>query len=95
MGCSFGGCLAYEVACQLREQRQDVSFLGLIDTILPAALGAFGPKAFDDPQVPGGPFLQRGGLLDALESVDRLIGPEQLDQGAVDRRGPVPHPEFS
>ncbi|MFJ1975393.1 SDR family NAD(P)-dependent oxidoreductase [Streptomyces sp. NPDC087903] len=38
LGWSFGGCLAYEVACQLREQGQDVSFLGLIDTILPAAL---------------------------------------------------------
>ncbi|MFI5877357.1 SDR family NAD(P)-dependent oxidoreductase [Streptomyces sp. NPDC051445] len=38
LGWSFGGCLAYEVACQLREQGQDVGFLGLIDTILPAAL---------------------------------------------------------
>ena len=38
LGWSFGGCLAYEAACQLREQGQDVSFLGLIDTILPAAL---------------------------------------------------------
>ncbi|AVV47980.1 hypothetical protein C6376_40130 [Streptomyces sp. P3] len=38
LGWSFGGCLAYEVACQLREQGQEVGFLGLIDTILPAAL---------------------------------------------------------
>ncbi|MEU3281320.1 SDR family NAD(P)-dependent oxidoreductase [Streptomyces antibioticus] len=38
LGWSFGGCLAYEAACRLRDQGQDVSFLGLIDTILPAAL---------------------------------------------------------
>lgn len=44
LGWSFGGCLAYEVACQLREQGQDVSFLGLIDTILPAALPGLDSK---------------------------------------------------
>ncbi|MEU1849965.1 type I polyketide synthase [Streptomyces sp. NPDC019990] len=38
LGWSFGGCLAYEVARQLNEQGQPVGFLGLIDTILPAAL---------------------------------------------------------
>ncbi|MET9758084.1 SDR family NAD(P)-dependent oxidoreductase [Streptomyces sp. NPDC006372] len=38
LGWSFGGCLAYEVARQLNERGQDVGFLGLIDTILPAAL---------------------------------------------------------
>ncbi|MDN0196799.1 type I polyketide synthase [Streptomyces sp. S.PNR 29] len=38
LGWSFGGCLAYEAACQLKENGQGVAFLGLIDTILPAAL---------------------------------------------------------
>ncbi|WP_030901083.1 type I polyketide synthase [Streptomyces sp. NRRL S-474] len=38
LGWSFGGCLAYEVARQLGEEGQEVGFLGLIDTILPAAL---------------------------------------------------------
>ncbi|MER5469952.1 SDR family NAD(P)-dependent oxidoreductase [Streptomyces sp. NPDC002685] len=38
LGWSFGGCLAYEAACQLRDQGRAVGFLGLIDTILPAAL---------------------------------------------------------
>ncbi|WP_329050612.1 type I polyketide synthase [Streptomyces violaceus] len=38
LGWSFGGCLAYEVARQLNEQGQAIGFLGLIDTILPAAL---------------------------------------------------------
>lgn len=38
LGWSFGGCLAYEVARQLNEEGQDIGFLGLIDTILPAAL---------------------------------------------------------
>ncbi|GGY18167.1 type I polyketide synthase [Streptomyces djakartensis] len=38
LGWSFGGCLAYEVARQLNELGQDIGFLGLIDTILPAAL---------------------------------------------------------
>jgi phthiocerol/phenolphthiocerol synthesis type-I polyketide synthase D len=38
LGWSFGGCLAYEVARQLSEQGQAIGFLGLIDTILPAAL---------------------------------------------------------
>ncbi|MER5377696.1 SDR family NAD(P)-dependent oxidoreductase [Streptomyces sp. NPDC002553] len=38
LGWSFGGCLAYEVARQLKEEGQGVGFLGLIDTILPAAL---------------------------------------------------------
>ncbi|MER7690931.1 SDR family NAD(P)-dependent oxidoreductase [Streptomyces sp. NPDC097610] len=38
LGWSFGGCLAYEVALQLREEGQDIGFLGLIDTILPPVL---------------------------------------------------------
>jgi phthiocerol/phenolphthiocerol synthesis type-I polyketide synthase D len=38
LGWSFGGCLAYEVARQLRETGSAVGFLGLVDTILPAAL---------------------------------------------------------
>ncbi|CAM5663670.1 hypothetical protein SALBM311S_12274 [Streptomyces alboniger] len=38
LGWSFGGCLAYEVARRLRERGSAVGFLGLIDTILPAAL---------------------------------------------------------
>ncbi|MER5433953.1 type I polyketide synthase [Streptomyces sp. NPDC002588] len=38
LGWSFGGCLAYEVARQLKAEGQGVGFLGLIDTILPAAL---------------------------------------------------------
>ncbi|MER5385555.1 SDR family NAD(P)-dependent oxidoreductase [Streptomyces sp. NPDC002688] len=38
LGWSFGGCLAYETARQLRDQGRSVGFLGLIDTILPAAL---------------------------------------------------------
>ncbi|GCB49291.1 type I polyketide synthase [Streptomyces sp. NL15-2K] len=38
LGWSFGGCLAYEVACQMKQEGQDIGFLGLIDTILPAAL---------------------------------------------------------
>ncbi|WP_405614043.1 SDR family NAD(P)-dependent oxidoreductase [Streptomyces sp. NBC_00076] len=38
LGWSFGGCLAYEVARRLRETGRAVGFLGLIDTILPAAL---------------------------------------------------------
>lgn len=38
LGWSFGGCLAYEVARQLVESGQSIGFLGLIDTILPAAL---------------------------------------------------------
>ncbi|MER7900817.1 SDR family NAD(P)-dependent oxidoreductase [Streptomyces sp. NPDC096046] len=38
LGWSFGGCLAYEVARQLNDRGQDIGFLGLIDTILPAAL---------------------------------------------------------
>ncbi|MFI6446256.1 SDR family NAD(P)-dependent oxidoreductase [Kitasatospora sp. NPDC050543] len=38
LGWSFGGCQAYEVAAQLRDGGEDVGFLGLIDTILPAAL---------------------------------------------------------
>ncbi|MFF0157584.1 SDR family NAD(P)-dependent oxidoreductase [Streptomyces sp. NPDC005263] len=38
LGWSFGGCLAYEVARGLRETGAAVGFLGLIDTILPAAL---------------------------------------------------------
>lgn len=38
LGWSFGGCLAYEAARQLHEVGQTVGFLGLIDTILPAAL---------------------------------------------------------
>ncbi|MGP3953506.1 SDR family NAD(P)-dependent oxidoreductase [Streptomyces sp. 7N604] len=38
LGWSFGGCLAYEAATRLRDQGERVGFLGLIDTILPAAL---------------------------------------------------------
>ncbi|MEU6347053.1 SDR family NAD(P)-dependent oxidoreductase [Streptomyces sp. NPDC046977] len=38
LGWSFGGCLAYEVARQLDQDGQEPGFLGLIDTILPAAL---------------------------------------------------------
>ncbi|MET8291314.1 SDR family NAD(P)-dependent oxidoreductase [Streptomyces sp. NPDC005132] len=38
LGWSFGGCLAYEVALQLREEGQEIGFLGLIDTILPPVL---------------------------------------------------------
>ncbi|MFD8303017.1 SDR family NAD(P)-dependent oxidoreductase [Streptomyces sp. NPDC059690] len=38
LGWSFGGCLAYEVAQQLRAAGEDIAFLGLVDTILPAAL---------------------------------------------------------
>lgn len=38
LGWSFGGCLAYETACRLRDQGERVDYLGLIDTILPAAL---------------------------------------------------------
>lgn len=38
LGWSFGGCLAYEVALQLREEGQKIGFLGLIDTILPPTL---------------------------------------------------------
>lgn len=38
LGWSFGGCLAYEAARQLTEAGEQVDFLGLIDTILPAAL---------------------------------------------------------
>lgn len=38
LGWSFGGCLAYQTAVRLRELGEDVGYLGLIDTILPAAL---------------------------------------------------------
>jgi phthiocerol/phenolphthiocerol synthesis type-I polyketide synthase D len=38
LGWSFGGCLAYEAAHQLVREGQEVGFLGMIDTILPAAL---------------------------------------------------------
>ncbi|NBM21273.1 alpha/beta fold hydrolase, partial [Streptomyces sp. GC420] len=38
LGWSFGGCLAYEVACRLHAAGDSVGYLGLIDTILPAAL---------------------------------------------------------
>ncbi|MFF3820964.1 SDR family NAD(P)-dependent oxidoreductase [Streptomyces bluensis] len=38
LGWSFGGCLAYEVARLLRETDRTVGFLGLVDTILQAAL---------------------------------------------------------
>lgn len=38
LGWSFGGCLAYQTAVRLRELGEDISYLGLIDTILPAAL---------------------------------------------------------
>ncbi|WP_405360225.1 SDR family NAD(P)-dependent oxidoreductase [Kitasatospora sp. NBC_00085] len=38
LGWSFGGCQAYEIAVQLRDRGEDAGYLGLIDTILPAAL---------------------------------------------------------
>ncbi|MEU3784504.1 SDR family NAD(P)-dependent oxidoreductase [Streptomyces sp900129855] len=38
LGWSFGGCLAYETAQQLTDAGEAVDFLGLIDTILAAAL---------------------------------------------------------
>ncbi|WP_416977676.1 SDR family NAD(P)-dependent oxidoreductase [Streptomyces sp. T028] len=38
LGWSFGGCLAYEAAGQLTAGGEGVGYLGLIDTILPAAL---------------------------------------------------------
>ncbi|MFE7754023.1 SDR family NAD(P)-dependent oxidoreductase [Streptomyces sp. NPDC057429] len=38
LGWSFGGCLAYEAACQLHRAGQTVGSVGLIDTILPSAL---------------------------------------------------------
>ncbi|MEV5957554.1 SDR family NAD(P)-dependent oxidoreductase [Streptomyces sp. NPDC051987] len=38
LGWSFGGCLAYEVAIQLREEGQDIGSLGMIDTVLPPVL---------------------------------------------------------
>jgi phthiocerol/phenolphthiocerol synthesis type-I polyketide synthase D len=38
LGWSFGGCLAYEAAARLRTSGEPVGYLGLIDTILPAAL---------------------------------------------------------
>ncbi|MEV6617693.1 SDR family NAD(P)-dependent oxidoreductase [Streptomyces sp. NPDC051051] len=38
LGWSFGGCLAYETAHRLKDSGQSVGFVGLIDTILPAAL---------------------------------------------------------
>ncbi len=38
LGWSFGGCLAYQTAIRLRERGEHVGYLGLIDTILPAAL---------------------------------------------------------
>lgn len=38
LGWSFGGCLAFEAARQLNQAGQTVGLVGLIDTILPAAL---------------------------------------------------------
>jgi phthiocerol/phenolphthiocerol synthesis type-I polyketide synthase D len=38
LGWSFGGCLAYEAAARLEAAGESVGYLGLIDTILPAAL---------------------------------------------------------
>ena len=38
LGWSFGGCLAYEVAARLRKAGAQVGYVGLIDTVLPAAL---------------------------------------------------------
>ncbi|MGW2635335.1 SDR family NAD(P)-dependent oxidoreductase [Streptomyces sp. NPDC001348] len=38
LGWSFGGCLAYETAQQLTDAGEGVAYLGMIDTILPAAL---------------------------------------------------------
>jgi amino acid adenylation domain-containing protein len=37
-GWSFGGLIAYEIACRLRQQGQPVSFLGLFDTEMPRTL---------------------------------------------------------
>ncbi|WP_189943111.1 type I polyketide synthase [Streptomyces aurantiogriseus] len=44
LGWSFGGCLAYEVARRLRETDEAVGFLGLVDTILQAALPGLDSK---------------------------------------------------
>jgi phthiocerol/phenolphthiocerol synthesis type-I polyketide synthase D len=38
LGWSFGGCVAFETATRLRDLGEQVGYLGLIDTILPAAL---------------------------------------------------------
>ncbi|MGW0750881.1 SDR family NAD(P)-dependent oxidoreductase [Streptomyces sp. NPDC002587] len=46
IGWSFGGCLAYEVARQLRQEGEGIGFLGLIDTILPPALPHPEPREF-------------------------------------------------
>ncbi|MEV6319174.1 SDR family NAD(P)-dependent oxidoreductase [Streptomyces sp. NPDC051776] len=45
LGWSFGGCLAYETALRLHDRGEHVGFVGLIDTILPAALP--GPEPED------------------------------------------------
>ena len=39
VGVSFGGVLAYEAAQQLSDAGEEVSYLALLDTMLPAALG--------------------------------------------------------
>ncbi|MFI5685201.1 SDR family NAD(P)-dependent oxidoreductase [Streptomyces sp. NPDC051636] len=54
LGWSFGGCLAYETAQQLTDAGERVDFLGLIDTILPAAL-----PGLDSPRL----LLERFGRL--------------------------------
>lgn len=40
LGVSFGGALAYEIACQLRAAGQQVGLLTLLDTILPSSVSA-------------------------------------------------------
>ncbi|WP_431952370.1 SDR family NAD(P)-dependent oxidoreductase [Actinacidiphila sp. bgisy167] len=58
LGWSFGGCLAYEAACQLHHDGHQPGFLGLIDTILPAAL-----PGLDDRQL----------LIDRLERFAQYV----------------------
>ncbi len=43
IGYSFGGLVAYEIACQIKQQGGDVPYLGLLDTSAP---GAVRPKPF-------------------------------------------------
>lgn len=39
VGVSFGGVVAYEIACQLRAAGEEVVLLGLLDALLPQAVG--------------------------------------------------------
>jgi phthiocerol/phenolphthiocerol synthesis type-I polyketide synthase D len=63
LGWSFGGCLAYEVARRLQETDAAVGFLGLIDTVLQAAL----PGRDDE-----GMLLERFGRF--AEYIERTYG---------------------